>query len=77
MGTKSNCEDETDNGQFLFLWSAGIPGLLASGPVSQTTGQVPRLKVAPDGTVAGTAGSVANSGETADMQWRRTLTPTK
>jgi hypothetical protein len=76
MGTRSNCEDETQNGQFLFLWSAGISGLVASGQVSQTTGAVPRLKVAADGSLAGTSTGGATSSETAITQWSWTLKPT-
>ncbi|HEU4703539.1 MAG TPA: hypothetical protein VFS37_13735 [Conexibacter sp.] len=75
-GTKSNCADPTDNGDFLWLLSAGVPALLATGP--QTTapgpGGIPiasptRLPIPPTGPLAGGARGGDTATDPVGVEW--------
>ncbi len=81
-GTKSNCADPTDNGDFLWLLSAGVPGLLATGPQATAPGPggIPiagptRLPIPPSGPLAGTASDGDTLSYPIAVEWTWNLSP--
>jgi hypothetical protein len=84
-GTKSNCADPNDAGDFLWLLSAGVPGLLGTGPMTTTPGPngfplagPTRLPIPPgNGPLAGTArdGDSPSSPVAVAWTWNLSVVP--
>lgn len=81
-GTKSNCADPNDDGDFTWLLSAGVPGLLATGPQTSVPGPggIPlasptRLPIPPSGPLAGTARDGDTPSAPIAVDWTWNLSP--